>query len=56
MITGKPREENQQNFDDTRDAFKKKAEEIKSATEGQDKSQEEKIKALLEMMGGQKKK
>ena len=57
LFSGKSRQESQKNFDDTRDAFQKKAEEIKSINEGSDKSPEEKIKALLEMFGaGQKKK
>ena len=57
LFSGKSRQKSQKNFDDTRDAFQKKAEEIKSINEGSDKSPEEKIKALLEMFGaGQKKK
>lgn len=56
MLTGKSREQNQKNFDDTRDVFKKKAGEINSVNSDPNKSQEDKIKALLEMMGGQKKK
>ena len=57
LFSGKSRQESQKNFDDTRDAFQKKAEEIKSINEGSDKSPKEKIKALLEMFGaGQKKK
>ena len=53
MMTGKSCEENTQKVDETRDAIQKSNEQIK---EHKSKSDEERMKALLEMLGGQKKK
>ncbi|MDO5571119.1 MAG: hypothetical protein Q4F97_06595 [Bacteroidales bacterium] len=48
MLTGKPREENQQNLEKTEKAFKDVNDKIKNATEG--KSEEEGLKNLLELL------
>lgn len=59
MMTGKSREENTQKVDETRDAIQKSNEQIKEQLKevnDKSKSDEERMKALLEMLGGQKKK
>ena len=59
MMTGKSCEENTQKVDETRDAIQKSNEQIKEQLKevnDKSKSDEERMKALLEMLGGQKKK
>lgn len=59
MMTGKSREENTQKVDETRDAIQKSSDQMKEQLKGindKSKSDEERMKALLEMLGGQKKK
>lgn len=59
MMTGKSCEENTQKVDETRDAIQKSHEQIKEQLKevnDKSKSDEERMKALLEMLGGQKKK
>ena len=59
MMTWKSCEENTQKVDETRDAIQKSNEQIKEQLKevnDKSKSDEERMKALLEMLGGQKKK
>ena len=59
MMTGKSREENTQKVDETRDAIQKSSDQMKEQLKGindKSKSDEERMKALLEMLGGQQKK
>lgn len=59
MMTGKSREENTQKVDETRDAIQKSNDQMKEQLKGindKSKSDEERMKALIEMLGGQQKK
>ena len=56
MITGKSREENTKNIDNKADALKEMFNSINKKANAPNKSDEDKMKALIEMMGGGKKK
>lgn len=55
LFSGKSRQENQQDFDDARDDFKERTNGLKTIQD-KDKSQEERMKALMQVIQGTQKK